>query len=149
MTITRANAEVLSIRRVGGLFAGVGLDGTTEDGTNVDLNGPIGWALRQLGETVADPVLVANVDLANLADSDLDEFLDLVELRCLESAFNAATALVDLAIGPRKESFSQTASRLEARISAKRDQLAADYGTFGSILESDVIQLNFAEHGTE
>jgi len=51
MALTRANAEVILIRRVGALLTAADLDGTTVDGTNVDLNDPFASALRQLGHT--------------------------------------------------------------------------------------------------
>lgn len=51
MALTRANVEAILIRRLGGIFEAVGLDGATADGSNEDLNDPIGWALVSVPRT--------------------------------------------------------------------------------------------------
>ena len=113
MTTTRTQAETLLIKRVGPLLEAVDLDSETIQGDNKDLNGPIGWALRQLEISVSDPTSVSDTDMASLADADLDHFLDLAELRVMETVLNSALSLVDLAVGPRKESLSQMATSLQ------------------------------------
>jgi len=147
MTISRANAEALLIARVGALFTAVSLDGTTIDGTNSDLNGPIGWAIRQIGQSVDSPIAVDDDDLARVGDSYLDQFLDLAELRCLETAHSSAITLVDITAGPNREALGQLAQRLEERIKTKREQIERDYG-IGSGLEAGYITMGFAEHET-
>ena len=52
MALTRAAVEAVLLRRVGSLLEEVGLDGSTVN--NSDLNDPIGYAVRQVGGTVAD-----------------------------------------------------------------------------------------------
>ena len=53
MAHTRASIEAILIRRCGRMLAATELDGSTIDGSNADLNDPIGWAIRQLGGAVA------------------------------------------------------------------------------------------------
>jgi hypothetical protein len=149
MTITRANAETILIRRVGKALAAAGLDGTTVDGTNVDLNDPLGWACRQLGYAVDSPTAVDDDDLASVTDADLDQFLDMAEWRTLESALNAALALVDTSVGPIRESLSQLAAGLEKRIARLEARLQRDYGVGLATLEGGYLTLEFAEHDTD
>lgn len=146
MALTRANVETLLIRRVGALLAAVGLDGATVDGTNPDLNDPLGYALLTLGHSVTDLTAVADADLASVAATSFPSLLDYAELRCLESALSSALVLVDTSVGPRSESLGQMAARLEGRIATKREQVARDYGLTGvGTLEAGVITLDFAE----
>lgn len=142
--MTRAQVEAILIRRVGGLFAACERDGTTATGANLDLNDPIGWAIRQCGGATAAPSLVTDADLTTV--SDTDQLLDLAELRALESALQNYDA-VDLRAGPRTESFDQLGKRLEALITRKRKQLAADYNFGAGRLDTGVISLSFAETG--
>lgn len=147
MALTRANAESILIRRVGTLFTAVGLDGTTVAGTNADLNDPLGYALRRLGYAVASAVSVADTDVDDVSAADTDAFLDVAELRALENAHGAALTLVDISVGPRKESLGQMAEGLLQRMEAKRRQVEADYGIGAGELESGVLNLDFMEKG--
>ena len=73
MALTRANTEAILIRRLGGIFEAVGLDGATADGSNEDLNDPIGWALRQLGKP-PDPTAVSDADVAAVVRTTTTRF---------------------------------------------------------------------------
>lgn len=148
MVMTRANVEVLLIRRCGALMTAAGLDGTTVDGTNVDLNDPIGVAIVAVSGTVASRVLVTATDVATVAAADYDEFLDVVEYRVLESVLGNL-GKVDITVGPRQENLSQLATRLEKTIERKRKDLHDKYGYAVGTLEAGYITLDFAEHDEE
>jgi hypothetical protein len=121
---TRAQVEALLIRRTGKLLLKVGLDGTTVNGSNGDLNDPIGWGLRKLGVTPANPVAVADGDVAQV--TRLDALLDLAELRTLENILGNLD-LVTAEVGPRKEEFNDLARRLAQMIPRKREQVEAEH----------------------
>ena len=144
MALTRANAEVILIRRVGALLTAADLDGTTVDGTNVDLNDPFASALRQLGHTVSSAVLVADADLASLAAADYNAFFDLAELRTKKNVLGNLT-LVDITAGPRSERLGQLAEQLRKDIDALQDAIKADYNIGVGTLEAGIITLDFAE----
>jgi len=144
MAITRANAEVVLIRRVGALLTAADLDGTTVDGTNVDLNDPCAFALRQLGHTVSSAVLVADADMDDLAAADYNAFFDLAELRTKKNVLGNLT-LVDITAGPRSERLGQLAEQLRKDIDALQDAIKADYNIGVGTLEAGIITLDFAE----
>lgn len=149
MTITREGIEIILARRVGAILTAAGLDGVTVDGSNVDLNDPLGWACRQLGYSVADPTAVHDDDLASVTDSNLDEFLDLAEYRALESAHAAALTLVDTSVGAIRESLSQMAAGLEKRLERLSARLEKLYGVGLQPLEGGYLTMEFAEHDTD
>ena len=144
MALTRANAEVILIRRVGALLTAADLDGTTVDGTNVDLNDPIASALRQLGYTVASAVLVADTDLDDLAAADYNAFFDLAELRAKKNILGNLT-LVDITAGPRSECLSQLAEQLRKDIDALQEDIKTDYNIGVGTLEAGIVTLDFME----
>jgi len=146
MTITRANAEALLIKRCGDLLTVASLDGTTVAGANADLNDPIGFALRQVGLTVTTPTAVADADLAGLPDADLDEFLDLAELRTLETVHSHLLDLVDTAAGQRHDEYSQLANGLALKIDRLGLRLRQVYGWTAATVESGHFTAGFAEH---
>ena len=121
-----------------------GMD-TSVTGGNVDLNDPIGHALRDLGYTVDSVVLVADADVDDVTDSETDEYLGLAELHTLEAVLGNLDD-VDIKVGPMSESLSQLAERVERKISRLRAQLERDYGYGLSVIGTGYIQLNRAEH---
>lgn len=145
MTVTRADVEVILVKRIGLLFEAADLNGTTVDGTNVDMNDPIGYALRRLGYAVASAVLVADSDLSGLVDDDLNAFLDLAELRCLET-FLGNFDDVNIKLGPRSESFSDLRVQAERRANRLRSSIARQYGLEDVSIDVGALRYDFAEH---
>jgi hypothetical protein len=146
VALTRAQAEVILISRIGKMLVAAGLDGTTVNGTNVALVGPLAWAISKSDGTLASYAAVTDADLASV-DAELTfQVLDLAELRALESALGNYDA-VDIRVGQRSESFSQTAGLLERRIAALRARVMDEYGIGAGTLEAGVIDLSFAENG--
>ena len=144
MAIARASIETIIIRRAGKVMTAVGLDGTTCDGTNVDLNDPVGYGLRQLDYSVADLVNVSDADLAYVSAEEIDQLLDTAELRTLENALQNCDQ-VTISVGPRTENLSDLRDGLEKTITRKREHLISQYGS-GATLEAGAIGLSFQQH---
>jgi hypothetical protein len=147
-TLTRADSEQLLISRVGGIFNAVNLDGTTVDGTNTDLNDPIGYGIRQVDGTVNSLVLVTDADVATVSTDDYDEYLDLAEYRALQNA-QGAFASWDIKIGPRDEKQSKFGDYIDAVCERKKKAIEETYGSLTATISSGVIMLDFAEHDEE
>ena len=145
MTLTRANVEVMLISRVGKLFDLISLDGTTVDGTNVDLNDPIASALLRLDYAVASIVLVSDADIASVSTDDYQAVLDLAELRALENWLGNNT-LVNFRLGPRSESFSDLLKTTEARVARLKEFIPVRYGLEETSLSMGRLHYDFAEH---
>lgn len=147
MALTRANVEALLVKRIGPIFEEVSLDGTTVDGTNADLNDPIGWAVAGMDETVDDRTTVDDEDIARVAAADYNQFLDLAELRSLQTALNAYL-YVDIKTGPRSESLSQLGERIGKIIDRKLASMEKDYGYGLGAPTAGYVRLEIAEHET-
>lgn len=145
MTITRAQAEKLLIKRVGALFTELELDGVTDSGTNDDLNDAIGYAIRQCGSTVSDMTEVADADLAAISTDETDKLLDYAELRALRTCLTIARRLVTFQTGPRREELSKLSEGLAVDIKAKFDEISETYGLGVASLEAGVVTLQFME----
>jgi hypothetical protein len=141
MSLTRAQFEAIMVQRIGGWLANAGLP-ITVIGTNEALNDPLGYAIRIAGGTVTSYALVADADVATVADAKLDMLLDLAELRALENVLSNF-ALVDVKAGPVEAKQSQFADRLERVIARLRSQIAVRYGIDYS--DDWCISLNFTE----
>lgn len=128
MALTRAQCEVELLSRCGKLLTAASLDGVTANGSNPDLNSPLGYAVRMCGGTVADPSNVADSDLSTLS-SVFDKLSDLAEYRTLEN-ISGNLDLVDISEGPHRESLGQLAERVEKRLARLQEKLQKTYGLF-------------------
>jgi hypothetical protein len=126
---TRSDIELELVQRASAWLTAASM-AVTYAGANASLNAPIGWAIRQSDGTVAAPALVTDADVATLDSADLDQLLDLAELRTLENVL-ANYALVDAKAGPVEAKSSQLADRLERRINQLRSWIAQAYGIGG------------------
>jgi len=141
VTLTRADAEFLTIASVGPAMTAAGMDGVTVDGTNADLNGPLGRALHDLGHAVASFVLVTDADMALVAVAETGEFLDRLTYYTLEAILGNLDD-VDLTVGPRSEKLSQLAAQIERRAKRLRDA----WGIGMAMVTAAVITTDIAEH---
>ncbi len=147
MSITREQLERELVSRAHGYLENVGMS-VTIDGANTDLNGPIGYAIRQSGGTVADPSVVADGDISSFEVSDFDKLADIAEYRLLLN-IKRKWGKVDIKMGPLSESLSQFSEQLDRDITALKDDLNTSYGYGVASLSAGVIDLDFAEHDTE
>lgn len=144
MALTRANVEFLMEARLSPLLAAAGM-AVTVTGVNVDLNDPIGRAVRDLGHAVTSLVLVADADVAQVTVAQYDEFLDAAELHTLENILGNLDN-TDIRVGPRTEKLSQLATQVERKIKRLRAAMALAYGYGLAIPQSGVITKDIAEH---
>jgi len=147
MSLTRANAEAILVKRVGPLLTAADM-AVTVVGTNDDLNDPIGRAIRDLGYTVTSVVSIVDADVAQVTESEYDQFLDLATLRTLESILGNYDD-VDIRVGPRDEKLSQTVELIEDKIKRLRDALERDYGWGMAVPVARVVTTDFASHGDD
>ncbi len=143
MTVNRAAIEYVLVRRTGRLMAACSLDGTTVAGTNLDMNDPIGYALRMVGLDVADITAVSNSDIGQMGSDVLDQFLDIAELRLLQNCLQNYDA-VNITVGPRTEALSDIRSGLEKSIERKHQYNVEKYGA-GATLAGGAISLDFQQ----
>jgi len=148
MALTRANVEFLLEARLSPLLSAAGMDSTTVDGTNVDLNDGIGRAVRDLGYAVASAVLVADADVGLVPAAEHNEFLDAAELHTLSNILGNLDD-VDITVGPRTEKLNQLATKIERKIERLRKSMALVYGYSLATVTTGYITLDFAEHGDE
>ena len=140
MTITRAQAETELVRRAKKKMLLVSM-AVTVDGTNEDLSGPLAFAARAVGLTLASPITVTTSELTGIGDDLLDEFLDRATLRLLNDIKGNLT-LVDTTSGPFKESFGQLQDILEKEIKRLEEEISVSYDESGT-LTAGVVGLDF------
>lgn len=122
MAVLVADIEAEILVRLGSYLKAVGLDGTTADGSNLSLRGSIRWAAGRLSLITADPIDVADADLAALDRAQYETFLELVEYKALETAWGN-WAMVDQSLGSESQSLSQLRDALQWRLDWLRKKL--------------------------
>jgi hypothetical protein len=125
--ITRASLEAELVERCGPLLALVGKDGTTVDGTNAALTGPLRDGLGSLGLQPASFSSVTDADLADVEPDDLPQLLAQAELRILLNV-DSAYLLVDEQVDRDSQKNSQIRDMLARRIADLRKSLKDDFG---------------------
>lgn len=145
MSLTRADVEAILVKRVGPLLTSAGMDGTTVDGTNADLNDPIGGSILNLGYTVLNIVSIVDADVAQVQADEYSEILNVAELLTLENILGNLDD-VDITVGPRTEKLSQIAAQVQRKIERIEARLKAKYGYGAASITASVITLDFAEH---
>lgn len=141
---SRTQVETLLVKRCGGYMSKASM-AVTYVGSNADLDDPMGWALRQLDYSVADPTTVTTAEVAEVSTDDFDQFLDLAELRTLENVYGQL-AVNDASVGPRSENLSQLARQVAQRMQRLENRLETLYGFGIAALEMGVIEDNFVQH---
>lgn len=114
MPITRVQADTELIERAGSLLILVGKDGTTVDGSNGSLVGPLRAGLDSLGIIPASFGTITDDDLALVADRDVAQLLDVAELR-LVGGVNSSFTEVDETISFASKKVSQNRTAIAAR----------------------------------
>jgi hypothetical protein len=148
MPLTRQQAETEIIGRVGRLMTAAGLDGETSTGSNADLNSPLAAGLLTLGYTVADISNVSSAEVGAVEATLVRAFLDVAELRALENTLGNLD-VVDLTVGPRKESLSQLSRQVQARIKDLRNYIQVEHNIGSGLLAMGNLDLNFAAKGDD
>lgn len=120
------------------------LNGSDYDGSNVDLSDPIASALRACGVDPAEPLEPADDDLASLDVADTQRFLDVAELRCLETVWGNLDEVTEQE-GTDKQDWNQAKAELRRRIDAKRQDLKDTYGFGYGDVVSGTLELSYTE----
>jgi hypothetical protein len=107
MAITRAYVEQVLVGYAGAVLTLAGMS-TATDGSNSDLNEPIRAALADMGILAADPSDVSDSDLAGLAASSINRFLEAAKFRLVEYIPLRLTNSVDQKVGRVETKNSQT-----------------------------------------
>lgn len=110
-----------------------------------DITDPLAYALRWSSYALDSPLAVIDADVASISQDDIDQILDLTELRLLETIHTKLLQYVDNSVGQYNESLSQHAAGLKERIATLNAKVASDYSLSGSLTTGRLI-LNFADH---
>lgn len=148
MALTRENIETVLVKRCGALLTAAGLNGTTHDGSNADLDDPIAVALLELGITPASITHPVDADCAHVSATDTLKCFDLAEVRTLESILGNLDE-VNITVGPRSESLSDLAKQVEQKLARLQAQLLRKYGIGQGTLTAGIITLDFAQKGDD
>lgn len=143
MALTRENVESELVSRQQSRMEAVGMD-ITHEGSNTDLNAVIGYAIRQMGGSVATFGAVADSDLTFLASEDYDQLLDIAEYRLLQN-IKGRWGKVDIRAGQLGENLSQFTKDIDVDLESKFKALQSMYGFGMASIEAGAIHLNFAE----
>ena len=146
MALTRAQVELLLLKRAAKRMAFVEMDAVTCDGSNEDLAEPISTALQRMGIAPADITDPQDSDLT--AVEDVLQLLDLAEVRLLENIVGNFD-MVDLSVGPRRESLGQMVKDMEATISRLNNKIRRDYGLGVGTAELGKVVMNFQQEADD
>jgi len=146
--IERAKFEVILVARSGKLMVAADLDGTTVDGSNTDLNDPLGVAIREVGGSVGDISSVDDDDIATVDSTKTDQFIDTAELRILQS-IEGNLDDVDTTAGSHSRRFSQLATQVEKKLQRLEKKLEDKYGVGVPVMTAGVILLDIADHNDD
>jgi len=141
MAYTRVDAETSLVSRLKAKMAAADF-ATTTAGSNADLNDPFAVSLRKMGKPATNPI--TDGDLSGLSDAEWDEFLDRAELRTLENIAGNID-LVDITVGPRRESLGQLTDQVEKAIARLSKKISLAYGEGLSSLSTGSLTLDFQE----
>lgn len=123
-------------------MSAVAMDVTTVDGNNLDLNDPIGFGIRRAGGSVSSIALVVDADVLTVGASDVDQLLDLSELRLLFN-IKGAWAKTDISAGLLTEKLGDFAKQIDEDIKMLKEHMLDSYGIGGSTISSGSIRLDF------
>src|SRR4051812_38504892 len=114
MSIPRQTFEAELADRVGGWLAFVGKDVAVTASPNPTFNGPLAFALIQLGSPPADPGDVTDADLSGITAGQFSAVCDLAEVRALRSAIQNNTVVTG-SLGPESNSWSNILDAMKER----------------------------------
>lgn len=124
LTVVAIEADILS--RVKGKMAYVSMN-ITSDTPNPDLAGPIRRAARFVGIEPANPLAVADDDVASLVGWQAEQLSDAATLQTLKS-IQGQLAEFDVKVGNDAEMYSQVSAQVAAQIAALETALSKPYG---------------------
>lgn len=147
MPITRAGTESILVDRTGALIARVGISLTpsTDLSPRAYLGDPIATSLRQIGISVSDHRVPVDLEIAEVGDDDIGQYLDRAELRLLENIIGNSI-LIDETAGIDRQAWGKLMDKVQARAALMRDSILDQYGPASSSLNgitSGTVGLNY------
>ena len=139
MSLTTLSLQAYLSTACGGTLTAAGLDGST---TSAAWLGPIAAGVRSLGLALVDPLSAVDADLVPVVASQVDQLLDVAELRALENALNHYTK-VSQKISMGEKRFGEFRTELEATIARKSTSVMNQYGIGLATISAGVIDLAF------
>lgn len=85
---------------------------------NVDLNDPIGYALRQMGYTTADITLVLSAEVASVSADKINKLLDVIEKRCMDTILQNLNDM-SVFVGPKGSDLARLTGQLQSATDRK------------------------------
>ena len=128
MNTTVAQIEAVLVGRTSGLLVVAGISSTpaADASPRAYLVDPIGYAVRKSGGTTASPFAPTSFDLDTVPAVNLDQLLDLAELRTLDNALGAWTE-PDQAKGPLNQKLGRLAEFYLKRADSLRQKIKDVY----------------------
>lgn len=142
--LTRADIEYSLIHRRGTILVYYGMDGSTHDGTNPDLNECIVSGIRMLGGTVQSVTNVTDSDVASVPSDLQGATVTACEYQLVKTLRSRSTD-VDLITGPFAAKFSQLPDRLLADLKLLREDLE-EFGVGVPDVDAGYITTDFIEN---
>lgn len=127
MPMTRAQVETLMVRRLGRLMTYWNLDGSTVDGTNVDVGAALARTLMGLSLTPDDVTSPTDLELEDVAATSYPELLDLTHMYLLEACLDHTDEVRERE-GVNEQEWNGRIAELRRRYDQKRQEVAERYG---------------------
>lgn len=143
MSLTRANFEAELVTRQQGRMEAVEMAVSTE-GANADLNGPIGFAVRKCGGSVASFGTVADGDISAFEEDEYDKLIDIAEYRLLLN-IKGRWGKVDIRAGQLSENLSQFGKDLDEDIKTALNNLKSIHGFGVGSISGGALDYDFAQ----
>jgi len=143
MSLTRANFEAELVTRQQGRMEAVEMDVTSE-GSNADLNGPIGFSIRKCGGAVASFGAVADADISAFEEDEYDKLIDIAEYRLLLN-IKGRWGKVDIRAGQLSENLSQFGKDLDEDIKTALENLRNIHGFGVGSISGGALDYDFAQ----
>jgi len=147
MSLTRANIEAELVTRQQGRMDAVEMAVTTS-GSNADLNGPIGFAIRKCGGSVASFGSVANGDISAFEEDEYDKLIDIAEYRLLLN-IKGRWGKVDIRADRLEEDLSQFGKDLDEDIQNALANLQTIHGFGVGSISGGALDYDFAQTDEE
>lgn len=147
MAIARATVERELLQEVGPYFRVCQLDSTTQDGSNVAMEGPIRLAIEACGGSVVDWPYVTDADIATITES-ASRLIYFSKYYCFDKCWGNWPH-TDQSHGSESQSLDQLAKRLRERLAEYKEELKdPDIVPGGALIEIEAPESGKIEAGT-
>ena len=116
----------------------------TSEGSNADLNGPIGFSIRKCGGAVASFGAVADADISAFEEDEYDKLIDIAEYRLLLN-IKGRWGKVDIRAGQLSENLSQFGKDLDEDIKTALENLRNIHGFGVGSISGGALDYDFAQ----